>query len=124
MDERLTNGPGGASSAIDAIGRTPLVEDEATTRLTEMHGAFRADQFEHAGNHRAHYFGTAPEIWTQCDGTLTAFCDFAGSGGTLAGGDGRDYRLRFRPEISKHRSLVAISQTVYSSSGNALGGTR
>ena len=59
--------------------------DEAATRLTEMRGAFRADQFEHAGNRRAHYFGTAPEIWAQSGGVVTAFCDFAGSGGTFAG---------------------------------------
>ncbi|MDG2376762.1 MAG: cysteine synthase family protein [Woeseiaceae bacterium] len=59
--------------------------DEVATRLTEMRGAFRADQFEHAGNRRAHYFGTAPEIWVQSGGTVTAFCDFAGSGGTFAG---------------------------------------
>ena len=61
-----------------------LVDKEAV-RLTRERSAFRADQFGHKGNMRAHYFGTAPEIWKQCDGSLTAFCDFAGSGGTFAG---------------------------------------
>lgn len=61
-----------------------LVDDEAV-RLTKERNAFRADQFGHKGNMRAHYYGTAPEIWQQCDGTVTAFCDFAGSGGTFAG---------------------------------------
>lgn len=61
-----------------------LVDDEAT-RLTHERGAFRADQFEHHGNRAAHYAGTATEIWAQCDGSITAFCDFAGSGGTFAG---------------------------------------
>jgi len=61
-----------------------LVDEEAA-RLTRARNAFRADQFGHTGNLRAHYFGTAAEIWEQCDGQLTAFCDFAGSGGTFAG---------------------------------------
>ena len=61
-----------------------LVDEEAV-RLTRERNAFRADQFEHKGNRRAHYFGTAPEIWKQCGGSLTAFCDFAGSGGTFSG---------------------------------------
>ena len=61
-----------------------LVDEEAV-RLTRARNAFRADQFGNTGNLRAHYFGTAPEIWEQCDGQLTAFCDFAGSGGTFAG---------------------------------------
>jgi cysteine synthase A len=60
------------------------VEDEAA-RLAAARGAFRADQFTLAGNRNAHYFGTAPEIWAQSEGTVTAFCDFAGSGGTFAG---------------------------------------
>jgi cysteine synthase A len=60
------------------------VEDEAA-RLAAIRGAFRADQFTLAGNRNAHYFGTAPEIWAQSEGTVTAFCDFAGSGGTFAG---------------------------------------
>jgi cysteine synthase A len=61
-----------------------LVDEEAL-RLTKEHKAFRADQFRLKGNLRAHYHGTAPEIWEQCDGGLSAFCDFAGSGGTFAG---------------------------------------
>ena len=60
------------------------VDDEAV-RLTREAAAFRADQFEHQGNRNAYYFGTAPEIWKQCNGEVTAFCDFAGSGGTFAG---------------------------------------
>ena len=59
--------------------------EEETVRLCAERNAFRADQFAHAGNWRAHYHGTAPEIWEQCAGRLDAFCDFAGSGGTFAG---------------------------------------
>lgn len=54
-------------------------------RLVAARGAFRADQFEDPGNPAGHETGTGPEIWAQTGGTLTAFCDFAGSGGTLAG---------------------------------------
>ena len=61
-----------------------LVEEEAVRR-TESLGAFRADQFEHQGNRNAHFDGTAKEMWRQSGGTITAFCDFAGSGGTFAG---------------------------------------
>lgn len=48
-------------------------------------GRFRADQFHHAGNAAAHYETTAPEIWADSDGLVTAFADFAGSGGTYGG---------------------------------------
>ena len=61
-----------------------LVDDEAT-RLAYERDAFRADQFGHHGNRAAHYDGTAREIWEQSNGCITAFCDFAGSGGTFAG---------------------------------------
>ena len=61
-----------------------LVEAEAS-RLCIKLDAFRADQFEHSGNRNAHYLGTAPEIWQQSGASVTAFCDFAGSGGTFAG---------------------------------------
>ncbi|MCA0870614.1 cysteine synthase family protein [Seohaeicola saemankumensis] len=61
-----------------------LVEAEAQ-RLTAARGAFRADQFARAGNAMAHYRTTGPELWAESEGTLTAFADFAGSGGTYAG---------------------------------------
>lgn len=59
--------------------------DEAAQRLTTERGAFRADQFGHPGNPAAHEDGTARELWDQSGGAITAFCDFAGSGGTLGG---------------------------------------
>ncbi|WP_299846419.1 PLP-dependent cysteine synthase family protein [uncultured Roseovarius sp.] len=61
-----------------------LVEETAK-RITSERGAFRADQFTVAANPKAHETGTAPEIWEQSGGTVTSFCDFVGSGGTLAG---------------------------------------
>ncbi|MEX0365614.1 MAG: PLP-dependent cysteine synthase family protein [Ruegeria sp.] len=75
--------PGGKPGEVSGADLA-LVED-AAQRLTAERGAFRADQFGHKGNPDAHESGTAPEIWAQSNGEITAFCDFAGSGGTLGG---------------------------------------
>ena len=61
-----------------------LVE-EAAREIARRRGAFRADQFRHPGNFRAHYLHTGPEILEQSAGNFDVFCDFAGSGGTFAG---------------------------------------
>jgi cysteine synthase len=61
-----------------------LVEQEAQ-RLTLERNAFRADQFHHKGNMRAHYLHTGPEIIRQSGGAIDAFCDFAGTGGSFSG---------------------------------------
>lgn len=61
-----------------------LVEQVAD-RVTRDRKAFRADQFNLMGSLRAHYLHTGPEIWAQSEGTITAFCDFIGSGGNYAG---------------------------------------
>ncbi|KAJ9610036.1 Cysteine synthase 2 [Cladophialophora chaetospira] len=44
-----------------------------------------ANQFETEANWRAHYEGTGPEIYEQCNGTIDAFCAGAGTGGTISG---------------------------------------
>ena len=65
-------------------GDLALVEQTAQ-RLVAERGAFRADQFQLAGNFRAHYLHTGPELFQQAAGQIDAFCDFAGTGGTFAG---------------------------------------
>jgi cysteine synthase A len=65
-------------------GDLALVE-EAAQRIVRERGAFRADQFRLIGNFRAHYLGTGPEFLRQSASQITAFCDFAGTGGTFAG---------------------------------------
>jgi cysteine synthase A len=65
-------------------GDLALVEQE-TQRLVAARGAFRADQFRHRGNFRAHYLHTGPEFVRQSGGTIQAFCDFVGTGGSFAG---------------------------------------
>jgi cysteine synthase A len=65
-------------------GDLELVE-QAAQRIVRERDAFRADQFRHRGNFRAHYLHTGPEILRQSEGRIDAFCDFAGTGGTFAG---------------------------------------
>ncbi len=77
--EQAPGSPPGSVSGEDLA----LVEKE-TQRLVLERSAFRADQFHDNGNFRAHYLHTGPEIWQQSGG-IDAFCDFVGTGGTLAG---------------------------------------
>lgn len=69
----------------EVSGADLALVEQKTVALTETHNAFRADQFTLLGNANAHYKTTGPEIWHQSGGTIDAFCDFAGSGGTFAG---------------------------------------
>jgi cysteine synthase A len=54
-------------------------------RLALERGWFWADQFDNTANRLAHYQTTAPEIWAQTNGEVTAFVAAVGTGGTLAG---------------------------------------
>lgn len=79
VDQNPDSVPGQVSGAD-----LELVRVEAR-KLTKKLDAFRADQFEHEGNQDAHYHGTGPELWEQSGHVVSAFCDFAGSGGTFSG---------------------------------------
>jgi cysteine synthase A len=79
VDQTAQSQPGQVS------GHDLELVEAAAQRLTVERGAFRADQFRHSGNFRAHYLHTGPEIWEQTGGAFDAFCDFAGTGGTFAG---------------------------------------
>ncbi len=61
-----------------------LVEAEAQ-RIVRERGAFRPDQFRLRSNYRAHRDTTGPELVAQTGGAIDAFCDMAGSGGTVGG---------------------------------------
>lgn len=82
---------------VDRVSPAPIVEKEnfvnraralaqATTanKDTTSRGFF-ADQFENVSNWRAHYNGSGPEIYAQCEGKLDAFVAGAGTGGTISG---------------------------------------
>lgn len=79
VDQLPESAPGQVSG-----GDLALVEQE-TRRIVEERQAFRADQFRLQGNFRAHYLHTGPEIIRQSGGSIDAFCDFVGTGGTFAG---------------------------------------
>jgi len=79
VDQLPNSKPGQVSG-----GDLALVEREAQRIVAERH-ALRADQFRLAGNFRAHYLHTGPEILQQSGGAIEAFCDFVGTGGTFAG---------------------------------------
>ncbi len=65
-------------------GDLALVDQTAKTVAVERR-AFRADQFNRDGNWLSHYHKTGPEIWEASSGSVDAFVDFIGSGGTYAG---------------------------------------
>ena len=57
----------------------------AAQKIVKERGAFRADQFELDGALTVHYHHTGTEMWEQSNGTIDAFCDYAGTGGTFSG---------------------------------------
>jgi cysteine synthase len=79
----VAQGPGSVPGQVSGDDLA-LVELEAQ-RIVRERGAFRADQFRLAGNKRAHYLTTGPEILRQTGGRVDAFCDFVGTGGSFAG---------------------------------------
>ena len=79
VDQLPNSHPGQVSG-----GDLELVEKTAQ-QISQLRGAFRADQFHHLGNFRAHYLNTGPEIIAQSGGNFDAFCDFVGTAGSFAG---------------------------------------
>ncbi|MBZ5648052.1 MAG: cysteine synthase family protein [Acidobacteriia bacterium] len=64
--------------------------DGAIRKAREMVAAqqdkyFYADQYSNDANWRAHYTGTAPEIWEQTQGRITHFVATLGTSGTFIG---------------------------------------
>ncbi len=64
--------------------------DGAIRKAREMIAAepdkyFYADQYSNDGNWRAHYLGTANEIWRQTEGRVTHFVAMLGTSGTFVG---------------------------------------
>jgi cysteine synthase B len=64
--------------------------DGAIRRARALHAAepdryFYADQYSNDANWRAHYHGTANEIWEQTEGRLTHFAAVLGTSGTFVG---------------------------------------
>lgn len=66
---------------------------------------FFADQFENQANWRAHYKGTGPELYAQCNGKMDAFVTGAGTGGTISG-----VALYLKPKIPNLKVVLADPQ--------------
>lgn len=65
---------------------TAFSSSSSSNSSGEKHGrGFFADQFENEANWRAHYGGSGPEIYAQCEGRIDAFVAGAGTGGTISG---------------------------------------
>ena len=64
--------------------------DGAIRKARELYAAepdkyFYADQYSNDANWRAHYLGTANEIWQQSEGHITHFVSMLGTSGTFVG---------------------------------------
>jgi len=64
--------------------------DGAIRKARELYAAepekyFYADQYSNDANWRAHYLGTANEIWQQTEGRITHFVAMLGTSGTFVG---------------------------------------
>ncbi|GLA18731.1 hypothetical protein AnigIFM62618_006382 [Aspergillus niger] len=101
---------------VDRVPPAPIVEKDnfvnraralaqaQTASNTDGRGFF-ADQFENESNWRAHFSGTGPEIYAQCDGKLDAFVAGAGTGGTISG-----VALFLKPKIPNLHVVLADPQ--------------
>jgi S-sulfo-L-cysteine synthase (O-acetyl-L-serine-dependent) len=63
---------------------------------------FYIDQYSNDANWKAHYFGTAEEIWRQTSGKVTHFVSGVGTGGTIMG---TGKRLR---ELNPKVKIIAV----------------
>ncbi|GFF88057.1 cysteine synthase 2 [Aspergillus lentulus] len=101
---------------VDRVPPAPIVEkDNFVNRARVLAQAqtlsptggtgFFADQFENEANWRAHYNGTGPEIYAQCNGKLDAFVAGAGTGGTISG-----VALFLKPRIPNLTVVLADPQ--------------
>jgi len=63
---------------------------------------FYADQYSNEANWRAHYHGTAEEIWRQTEGRITHFVAMLGTGGTFVG------TARRLKELNPHIRCISL----------------
>ncbi|KAL4765112.1 putative cysteine synthase [Aspergillus foveolatus] len=89
-----------------AQAHTNSTAPESSTGTASQRGrGYFADQFENEANWRAHFNGTGPEIYAQCNGSLDAFVAGAGTGGTISG-----VALYLKPRIPNMTVVVADPQ--------------
>lgn len=95
-----------------------------TQKLVRELGAFRADQFSHAGNTLAHERHTAPELWRQCCGRIDAFVDFIGTSGSFIGimRGLRKRDSRIRGYVVEPEGAAVLSGSAIQNSGHRIQG--
>ncbi|KAL2834734.1 tryptophan synthase beta subunit-like PLP-dependent enzyme [Aspergillus pseudoustus] len=93
-----------ARTLAQAHTLSSLPESSEDSESKRGRGYF-ADQFENEANWRAHFNGTGPEIYAQCNGSLDAFVAGAGTGGTVSG-----VALFLKPKIPNLAVVIADPQ--------------
>ncbi|KAI9374399.1 tryptophan synthase beta subunit-like PLP-dependent enzyme [Aspergillus egyptiacus] len=89
-----------------AHAHTLSTTTESSEDMSTLPGrGYFADQFENEANWRAHFDGTGPEIYAQCNGSLDAFVAGAGTGGTISG-----VALFLKPKIPNLTVVLADPQ--------------
>ena len=87
------------------VNRARTLAAEHAADLNRPGRGYFADQFENQANWQAHFEGTGPELFRQCDGKISAFVAGAGTGGTIAG------VARFlKPKLPDVKIIVADPQ--------------
>jgi cysteine synthase B len=81
--------------------------DGAIRMARELHAKhpelyFYADQYSNDANWRAHYHGTANEIWQQTEGRITHFVSMLGTSGTFVG------TTRRLKELNPHIRCISL----------------
>ena len=79
------------SFGVDVIETDPLMSTDGAQLIAremfenDREKYFYPDQYNNDANWRAHYEGTAPEIWEQTEGRITHFLTGLGTSGTFVG---------------------------------------
>lgn len=106
LAQARTESAASASAGPSAASADQLTSTVATSEPGAMTGrGFFTDQFENPANWTAHYRGTGPEIFAQCNGKLDAFVAGAGTGGTISG-----VALFLKPRIPNISIVLADPQ--------------
>ena len=71
------------------LGTDGAIEEAYRLARENLDSYFLPDQFNNEANWKAHYYGTAEEVWQQTKGNVTAFVATLGTSGTLMGASRR-----------------------------------
>jgi len=94
-------------SSLSSVDTCPPSRTKTSENSPNIEGSrgFFTDQFENPANWAAHFRGTGPEIFVQCEGKVDAFVSGAGTGGTISG-----VALYLKPRLPDMRIVLADPQ--------------